>query len=276
MIYTLTLNPALDVYSTLEELHMGRTNRSTEQFIKIGGKGINVSYALKALGIPSIPIVVLGGFTGEYIKSILNRDFTPVIIENHQITRINFKIKEKERETEVNAENSLGESSGSKLKQFILELKKEDLLIVSGNGTYEMYHNLLHQVSCQLILDVQGKLLKELVPLNPILVKPNQDELKEVYEDRTHAYDFILKHCPIILHTLGKEGAILKTREVELYLPAQQIHLTSSVGCGDAFLAGFLKVYLEDNRLEDALRFAQKCASYRAETNEFYSLKKIS
>src|SRR5699024_8298123 len=104
MIYTLTLNPALDHIVRLDHLDIGETYRMSEELIKAGGKGINVSKLLKNLGEDSIILGYVGGFTGDELERKLVEDEklkTDLIHVKKGFTRINVKIKA-DLETEIN------------------------------------------------------------------------------------------------------------------------------------------------------------------------------
>ena len=78
MIYTLTLNPAIDYYIAVDELKIGAVNRTKSENIGFGGKGINVSLVLKALGVKSIALGFVGGFTGEALENDLKQEVDPI------------------------------------------------------------------------------------------------------------------------------------------------------------------------------------------------------
>ena len=102
MIYTLTLSPSIDYYLILNELKLGKINRSQTEYIRIGGKGINVSKVLKELDVKSIPVLLTAGFTKDKILEDLdNQEFNYHNIDVNGINRINVKIQAEE-ETAIN------------------------------------------------------------------------------------------------------------------------------------------------------------------------------
>ena len=112
MIYTVTFNPAIDYVVHIEEIKVGATNRTYGEEFYFGGKGINVSYVLKELGIPSVALGFTAGFTGEAIEQGLvqmgiKTDFVRLSKGN---SRINVKIKSAE-ETELNGTHSFAPST---------------------------------------------------------------------------------------------------------------------------------------------------------------------
>ncbi|MDE5547161.1 MAG: hypothetical protein K2I88_06825, partial [Anaeroplasmataceae bacterium] len=148
-------------------------------------------------------------------------------------------------------------------------LQHEDYLIVSGNAELSTYENILSKVNCKLVLDVDGYLLKKLLYLKPFLVKPNDQELKEISEDVEEAYRILLRDAEYVLHTKGKEGATLLYKQKRYEVLGQSVQEISTVGCGDAALAGFLAHYLQGSSLKECLNFSNECGLFRAKTGQF-------
>ena len=104
MIYTITFNPALDYIIKTQNFEIGKINRSEKEHILAGGKGINVSIVLKELGIETTALGFIAGFVGDEIERKVKEygiktDF--IKIEN-DISRINIKIAEPNKETAIN------------------------------------------------------------------------------------------------------------------------------------------------------------------------------
>lgn len=104
MIYTVTLNPSLDYFLSVEHFAIGKTNRSDAEVYRPGGKGINVSWVLHNLGLESTALGFLAGFTGQEIKHQMeSTGITTDFIELSQgMSRLNVKIKQMDA-TEINA-----------------------------------------------------------------------------------------------------------------------------------------------------------------------------
>jgi 1-phosphofructokinase len=134
MIYTVTLNPSLDYIVEVDQVTLGELNRTKNETIFPGGKGINVSQVLKRLDVDSRALGFLGGFTGEYIEKFLtsngiHTDFVNV----SEDTRINVKLKS-DKETEINAKGpNITEENFAALKRKIRELTSEDILVLAGS-----------------------------------------------------------------------------------------------------------------------------------------------
>lgn len=269
MIYTLTLSPAVDAYIELDCLEEGKINKSIKEQFQAGGKGINVSLALQALGIHSTPITIIGGFTGKFLEDTLRNKFDPILFYREDPTRINVKLLGREKETAINITQPLPKDLCQKIKRLLSSFTAEDILIVSGSGSSEDYLFLLENLACKIVLDLEGKNLKKLIHIRPWIVKPNDEELLEVAPLLEDAYAELLKGAELILHTKGSQGATLKSKEFEYSVLPEKTDVITTVGCGDAFLAGFLASTFEGDSLEESLAFAMKCGYYRGKKQSF-------
>lgn len=191
MIYTITFNPALDYTIKIQNLKTGEINRSEEEHILAGGKGINVSIVLNELGIETTALGFIAGFVGDEIERKVKKygiktDF--IKIEN-DISRINVKIAESDKETAIN-------TKGPFIDKFYIELlykriemiENGDILILSGSVPKgiesDIYQNIckkLEKKDVKIIVDATGDLLLRTLEYKPFLIKPNQDELGEIF-----------------------------------------------------------------------------------------------
>ncbi len=275
MIYTLTLNPAVDCY-VYEQIRNGEIIKVGRQRFAIGGKGINVSLALKGLKVESVPITILGGFTGKYIKNGLKKNgFEPLIVKSRRNTRLNLKVYGGDNELEYNVLSEVTDKEIKLVKKILDTLLPSDLLIVSGSGSLEHYRYLLTDLKCPFVLDCEGHILKNLISFKPLIVKPNLNELMMISEDRKKAFAILLSGAKIVLNTLGANGSVVKTKDELLYIPNSDGDVVTTVGCGDTYLAAFIKCYLEGQPLEDCANFASKAAFFRAQKGVFPKIEDL-
>lgn len=256
MIYTLTLNPSLDYIMRMDSYKEGKTNRtnSTEKYA--GGKGINVSKLLKNLDMEACNLGFVGGFVGDYIKKSLdflgiNHDFVEIKDE----TRINVKIKS-ETETEINAEGPFIEENERKLLlEKIEKIGKNDLVVISGslprnlNKDYykEIVEN-LYKRKIRFALDLPGDLLLDLLEYRPLLVKPNLDEVEEIFAKKASDEETVLQFskklvdmgAENVILSLGKEGSVFADESSLYRAKSIKGQAVNSVGAGDSMLAGFI------------------------------------
>lgn len=270
MIYTVTLNPSLDYVMTLDEFEENKVNRSIREHITPGGKGINVSRSLKSLGVDTIALGFAGGLIGDYLQRELTNegircDFVKINYEN----RINVKL-EYSKETEINAMGPFLTSENiEELKRKLDSLTYGDFLVLSGSigkGTPEdIYAQIIDYVknkNVKVIVDTTGIPFLHTLKHRPYLVKPNLNELMEITnrnittssEVIEAAKELVSMGAVNVLVSLAEKGAILVNREGVIRSYAPKGYVVTSVGAGDAMIAGFLYSVFRGESNVEALR----------------------
>lgn len=281
MIYTITFNPALDYYVTVDDLCIGRTNRTQSEYMLPGGKGINVSTVLSNLGMESTALGFVAGFTGdELTKRVqelgIKADF--IRLEKGQ-TRINVKILNHEG-TEINGMGP--DITGESLEQLMAkidEMKSGDTLVLAGsipNGVSpDIYMQILQRVEgkgVRCVVDATGRLLLDTLSYHPFLIKPNHHELGELFgvtlQTRQEVIPYAKKLQELgarnVLVSLAGEGAVLVDETGAVYeSAAPKGTLVSGVGAGDSMVAGFLCGY-EQGEYKEAFVMALAAGSASA------------
>lgn len=281
MIYTITFNPALDYKIKIQNFHPGEINRSEKESILPGGKGINVSIVLKTLGINSTALGFIAGFVGEEIERKVKKygiktDF--VKIEN-DISRINVKITEPYKETAINSKGPfINESYIELLYKKIDIIQNGDILILSGsvpkgipNDIYENICKRVEKKDVKIIVDSTGDLLLKTLKYYPFLIKPNQDELGEIFgvkissqeEAIKYAKELQIKGAKNVLVSLGNMGAVLLDENGYSY-KMKALNTESAintVGAGDSMVAGFIAGYKRFSDYEKALKMGIAAAT---------------
>lgn len=284
MIYTVTVNPALDYVMILKEMETGQLNRSSRELHYYGGKGINISVVLNNLGIPSVCLGFVAGYVGEEIERGLNSwgCRTDFIHLEQGCTRINVKLKEGGgRETEINGNGPyVGAEYLEQMKEQVKRLKADDLLILSGNVQKEIPSDFYAQLAeiavgrgMRFIADAEKSLLLPVLPFRPLLVKPNQKELEEMVgwkinssSDLTEAADYLQEQgARNVLVSRGPDGAYFQGEDGGRYfLDAPKGTVINTVGSGDSMVAGFLSKYLKGESLIKAACCGVAAGSARA------------
>ncbi len=263
MIYTVTLNPAIDYVVSVSPFAMGETNRTGEEHLYPGGKGINVSFVLKNLGIQSTALGFVAGFTGDEIVRMLKQygvsnDFIRL---NEGYSRINVKIKSVEG-TEINGAGPvIPEEAVSKLLNRLEKLQAGDVLFLSGSIPSSMPSDiycdmmrLLDNKGIRIVVDAGGELLLNTLQHHPFLIKPNQRELEELFHVSLSKRSEIIPYAKKlkemgaenVLVSLAGEGAVLVAADGKVYeMAAPQGQFVNGVGAGDAMVAGFMAGWLE-------------------------------
>ena len=282
MIYTLTLNPAIDYVVALDNLEIGKINRSENENIYFGGKGINVSLILSELGFESVATGFVAGFTGEALAKGISCDTikSDFVKLKNGITRINVKIRHG-GETDINTSGPMiDENDINELFEKLENISNEDWLILSGsvpsNLPQDIYEKIMQRLKpkgVRFVVDAQGGLLLSTLKYNPFLIKPNADELGEIFsveiknnEDAVrYAKELRKMGAQNVLVSLGKDGAVLSDEKDNIYyLSACKGDAVDTVGAGDSMLAGFIAGYLLNGDYNYALRLATACGGATA------------
>ena len=277
MIYTLTTNPSVDYHMDLWKrgLRPGEINRSDGEQAYPGGKGLNVSIVLSRLGLGSKALGFVGGHAGEFLCSLIS-DFgcsEDFIRLPEGETRINIKL-DCDNETAVNGRGPLvDKESADLLMKQIRGTSSEDYIVLCGNvqeNLKDIYAEICSSASGRVVVDTSGKALKDTFAHHPWLIKPNLDELCELFgeTDRTEArvLQMMEECCRLgvqnVLVSLGGDGAILRTGTGEAYRAGIKAEkkILSTVGAGDSLLAGFLAGMIE-NPADTGAALLQACAA---------------
>mgnify|MGYP003228750513 CR=1 FL=1 len=186
MIYTMTLNPALDYVMHPLTLDMGFTNRSSSEELYCGGNGINISTLLKELDVPSIAMGIAGGFTGDYLLTELQ---DKGIASNFvRLDRGNTRINIKLNGIVMTMVNGMGPKIPEKKVDELLErmdvVRAGDTLVLTGSIPNSLPEDIYTQImgklagrGIQFVVDAPGQLLMESLKARPFLIKPNNHEV---------------------------------------------------------------------------------------------------
>ena len=260
MIYTITVNPAVDYHMDLTEsgLHPGQINRSAKEELFPGGKGINVSVILSRLGVESTAWGFAAGKTGRLLEAITNEfgcrcDF---IYLPEGETRINVKL-DCAQETAVNGTGpQIGKAQIRDLLDRVTALTASDTLVLSGNlpgsagDLYQTICRICSERGIRFVVDAEGEALHSTFSCGPFLIKPNQEELLEMYHSGKNTEEEIIslmhraqaEGAANVFVTLGGDGALLLTEDGRLYRAVleKKLPMVSTVGAGDSSIGGFL------------------------------------
>ena len=293
MVYTVTLNPALDYVMKLKNLRTDDINRTDGEEIYYGGKGINVSVILTQLGIPNTALGFLGGFTGKKLEEMLKNDNISCdfnYLKNGD-TRINVKIKA-DKEIDLNACGP--EITKEDMQSFLRKLdgiKSGDYLILAGSipNTLpdDIYEQILERVgdrNINCVVDATGDLLKNVLKYKPFLIKPNHHELGDLFSVQIKSDDDIVKYskklqemgAKNVLVSMAKDGAMLTDENGCVHkIGNAKGKLINSVGCGDSMVAGFTAGYIKTADYSYALRLGSACGNATAFSEKLATREEI-
>lgn len=282
MIYTVTFNPAIDYVVELVSFNIGEINRTTREYMNLGGKGVNVSRVLTNLEVPNIALGFVAGFTGDALRNGLERmgvktDFISLEEGN---TRINVNIKGVE-ETDINARGpEIPNSAIDELFKKLDNLQSGDTLVLAGsiptslpNDMYERIMERLYGKGIRFVVDATRDLLVKSLKYEPFLIKPNNHELGEIFglelttdnEIIYYARELKKQGAKNVLISMAGDGAILvDENDVAHKIGTPKGKVKNSVGAGDSMVAGFCAGYLEKGDYKYALRMGTAAGSASA------------
>ncbi len=282
MIYTVTFNPSIDYIVRLKKFTRGITNRTSSEEFYIGGKGINVSFVLSELGLDSTAFGFAAGFTGEaIIKGLdemgVNADF---ITLKKGVSRINVKIKEAE-ESEINCQGpDISDEEFSELLSKTDVIKDGDTIVLAGsipqtlgNDAYVRILERLKDRKVRIVVDAAKKLLTGCLKYKPFLIKPNRQELSEIFMKEIKTEKDIIDcvtelrkmGAKNVVVSLGPDGAILIDETGKLHKTGiVKEKVVNTVGSGDSMVAGFIAGYERSGSYEEALLLGTACGNATA------------
>lgn len=295
MIYTCTMNPAIDLFVEFDEFKPFVVNRSHFEDYQANGKAINISLMLKKMDIDSTATGFLGGFTGEFIESTLkDRKISTAFIHVDGITRINTFIRTGETEYKaVNHGPAISKGAQQKLLDFIRQFRSNDTLFVSGSLPRNVGDSILvdiarlsKQIGFSLILDVSSRTLLDCLPYRPMLIKPSDEELAAFLDVDLKTLDTkenIIDGAQKLLHmgaqhvivSRGAKGAMYLDQDHILFANAPKGKVVNTACSGDTLLAAFIGSRIKGRSLADALAFATAAASSTAFTSGLSDLKDV-
>ncbi|MCI8604849.1 MAG: 1-phosphofructokinase [Ruminiclostridium sp.] len=293
MIYTVTFNPAIDYVVQTTDFKIGSVNRSISEQIYFGGKGINVSIVLSRLEISSIALGFTAGFTGRAIEkgvaeAGIKTDF--VHLEN-DCSRINVKIKS-DSETELNGQGpDIPDKAIEALFEKLDDLRDGDILVLAGSVPnslpMDIYEKILARLSRKKInsvVDASGKLLLNVLKYKPFLIKPNADELSEMFGAAISGKDDVVKYgkklkemgAQNVLVSLAGDGAVLIDEYGTVHIQRACIgKIKNSVGAGDSMVAGFIAGYFIKKEYAYALKLGTAAGGATAFSDGLAEKEKI-
>lgn len=282
MIYTLTLNPALDYTLNVNRLKYSDINISPTQELNCGGKGINVSLMLKNLKAESTALGFIAGFTGDELEKRLGEAGlkTNFLRLGGGLTRINVKIRDG-AETDINCDGPfISENDIIRLENKVKSvIKSGDVLCLSGSlprsVPEDVYARIIEAVSdsgVKITVDTTGKALLNTLPFSPFLIKPNLKELGDLFsvslsnetDAVLYAERLVEMGAENVLVSMGKDGSVLVSRDCALRAYAPEGKVVNTVAAGDSTVAGFIAGMLSSADKKSALALATACGSATA------------
>lgn len=276
MIYTVTLNPALDKTATVENLRLDSVNRISELRVDPGGKGINVSKVVRELGAKTVAIALLGGHTGTMLRNMLAElGIECKVLEVEGETRTNLKIKDPALKTNTDINEPGPEVTDEQLRGMldglVGEVSSGDIVVLSGSlprgaaaDTYKVWVAALKKTGAKVYLDADGDKLVRGIEAKPDLIKPNEIELGAMMGRTLDADEKIVEAARELIDggldrvmvSMGGAGALYVARDVTIKANPVKVPVGSTVGAGDSVVAALAYAQDKGLSLEDTMRLA--------------------
>lgn len=272
MIYTITLNTALDRTIFVRSTNPDDSNRIEQEHVYAGGKGVDVSKVLTALGVSNKALGFVGGFAGEELEGLLiNEGIACNFVRISGGTRTNIIINETDsgRQTLYNAKGP--EIKPYELMQMIHKVEKLDtpeFVIISGSlppgVNPEIYRKIIEIVKsngAKAVLDTDGEALKIGMLGRPDIIKPNIHELSRLAGGALEKIDDIISAAhkirdlgiETVLVSMGVRGMLLVGNNVQCLAAPPKVEAINTIGAGDSAVAGFIYGLVSGKDLPQAL-----------------------
>ncbi len=279
MIYTLTLNPALDITISIDVLKKGSINPTELRSVSAGGKGFNTSRALNCLGSENTAIAFCGGFFTGNIKKLLEEEkikFHLINIEDN--TRANIKVIEEQTEDliELNGKGPLIlQGDVEALMDYLEKISAiPGYFILSGSlpqgvdvKIYSHIINTLKPNGMKTLLDASGEALYHGISAIPDILKINQYELSAVSEKyfkkdpEEVIRDMLFKGIKIVMITSGSDKILYFDQSCSYSIIPPDIKGPYKTGAGDSVNAGIVHALQKDYSTADMLKLAVACGN---------------
>jgi 6-phosphofructokinase 2 len=275
MIYTVTLNSALDRMLWVEKITLDDSNRIEREKRFAAGKGVDVSRVLTTLGVRNTALGFVGGFTGEELEGrLLNKGVTCDFVKISGETRTNIVINDMSTGKQI-----LFSGKGPKIKPFELmrlihkieNITENDMSIISGSlppginpeVTYKIIE-MAKKRGAKVLLDADDEILTIGIQAKPDIIKPNIHELSRLVNQKLTTMDDIMaaaknlnnQGVKIILTSLGARGIVLVSKNEYYHAVPPQVEVKNTIGAGDSAVAGFVYGQINGKNLKESLTYA--------------------
>ena len=275
MIYTITLNPALDRTIWIDKIRDDVSNRIIDERRYAGGKSIDVSKVLKNFGVDNIALGFVGGFAGRELEGrLLNEGIQTDFIRVSGETRTNIILHEKDTGRQLSFNARGPEILPSELMQFVEQIESlpcPDVVTIGGSlppgispEIYRKIITLVGRCRARVVLDVDGSGLISGIKAHPNIIKPNIHELselvghvlKEMNEIVEAAREINRNGVEVVLVSMGAKGILLVAKGEEYIAVPPEVKVENTIGAGDSAVAGFVYGLVNGKDLKDSLVFA--------------------
>ncbi|MCG2793968.1 MAG: 1-phosphofructokinase family hexose kinase [Weeksellaceae bacterium] len=281
-ILTITLNPSVDKSSTVDKIIPEQKLRCTTPVYEPGGGGVNISRALKRLGVDAETIFLSGGRTGTLLEELLKKEMLTIkAFAVKGETRENFIVVDTSNQQQYRFGmdgDAVSEEEQAAFLIFLQELNfTPKIAVISGSLPPNVAPSYLKKIianfkekGSKVIVDTSGEALQAAAEESVFLLKPNIGELAaltgkqelDTQSAQAAAYELIkAKKAEVVVVSLGAKGAFLCSEKEQIWLHAPLIKVRSTVGAGDSMVAGMASVLLQNGTYKEMLQMGIACGS---------------
>ena len=271
---TVTLNPAVDCTVSIPGFAPGEVNRVETVQHRAGGKGVNVALSLASMGHQ----VAATGFLGEENRALFDKAFHDAQVADYFVhlagsTRVGIKVVDAVRKetTDINFPGLAPSAAELKRLTAGIEQLSAPWFVLSGSlpegVDAAIYRSVIHSLrsrGCKVALDTSGEPLRLALEAGPTIIKPNIDELSTLLGTALDTRDKIIhaakdllgRGIELVVVSMGAEGALFVSKDEVLTAVPPAMEVRSTVGAGDAMVAGLISGALRGLPLADQARLA--------------------
>jgi 6-phosphofructokinase 2 len=274
-VLTITLNPAIDVSTTIPFLLPEKKLRCSPPLFEPGGGGVNVSRVLHKMGYSSTAMFMAGGHTGNFFANLVEKEgIETLVVPIEGSTRQNLIAHDASNDLQYRfgmPGPAIHEREWRDCLQKLREAKDVDYVVISGSNPsgvmpefYAEAADIVNEKKSKLILDTSGEALKYALHEGVFLAKPNIGELSHLVgggeldpNSVVEAARTIIEkgECEILVVSMGAAGAMLITAKEFYHEAAPAIKIKSTVGAGDSMVAGILIGMQKKLPLKEVLKY---------------------
>ncbi len=273
-VFTITLNPAFDVHLGIESIKLHAENYAYSVTKHAGGKGVNISRALNNFGIENTALLVLGKSGGAEFLETLKKDglLCRTIMAGGRV-RENITLHSCDGETRISTEGcEISESILDELFGIIKNECDEDAIVTftgrlpKGISTEKAVEFLIkiNKIGTKIIVDCNSFSKDELFRIKPFLIKPNEQEIRQLTEEKAEGPQNALKLAEElcergienVMVSLGKQGFSYCNKNQKFIISVPKVEVVSTIGAGDSLIAGFVAGMTKGIETEETLRLA--------------------
>jgi 6-phosphofructokinase 2 len=279
MIYTITLDPALERTLDVEEFIYDDVNHIIGEERQAGGKGIDVSRVVKELGGYSVALGFVGGYNGREVEGrAINEGLVCDFTQTSGETRTDIMINQRKKTMQTLLSAAMSPVNPIEVNAFysrIKDIPPESYVVMVGpipeglNQTFwAQLITVLKDKRIKVVLDADNEALKRGVEAGPFVVKPNIHELSRLVDKTVREIEEIIEQAEPLLErvehiviSMGARGAVGMSKNERIHVTPPKVNVKSSLGAGDALIGGLVFALNEGADFRDALKLGVSCGT---------------